>query len=278
MGDNRTPDKNDKRSDMGHSPRILVCEHDEALRIQLARKLESAGFWVDTAGNARQALRQLECHSFDAMTLSLLLADQDSITFLHDLSVLGVELPILVTSMRTERATTLPTRLAAQLDVDLELDDDGTEPEWVRKAADQARIIFAIKTACQRSRSYQPRILHIEPDAFNAGLVNAALNRNCTIEHVSGVERLPDALCAGPFDVILLNPSMDQEQSHSALQQVSWAFPGVPIVLQSQYAFTPNGNDIHPIDNDTGSIGLGLIEALRQRVLYNMDVPDVAHA
>lgn len=262
---------------MGHSPRILVCEHDRTLRIQLARKLESAGFWVDTAGNAGQALQQLESHSYEAMTLSLLLADQDSITFLHDLSVLGVNLPILVTSMRNERVA-LPTRLAAQLDVDLELDDDGTEPEWVRKAADQARIIFAIKTACQRSRSYQPRILHIEPDAFNAGLVNAALNKTCTIEHVSGVERLPDALCSGPYDVILLNPSMDEEQSHSALQQVSWAFPGVPIVLQSQYTFSPNGSDIHPIGNDTGGSGLGLIEALRQRVLYNMDVPEVAHA
>lgn len=262
---------------MGHSPRILVCEHDEALRIQLARRLESAGFWVDTAANAAQALHQLENHSFDAMTLSLLLADQDSITFLHDLSVLGLELPILVTSMRNERAP-LPARLAAQLDVDLGPDDDGTEPEWVRKAADQARVIFAIKTACQRSRRYRPRILHIEPDAFNAGLVGAALNRNCHIEHVSGVDHLPEALCTGPFDVILLNPSMDEQQSHSALQQVSWAFPGVPIVLQSQYTLTPTGSDIHPIDNDTGRAGLGLIEALRQRVLYNMNVPDVAHA
>lgn len=262
---------------MGHSPRILVCEHDNNLRTQVARKLESAGFWVDTAGNAREALHKLEVHHFDAMTLSLLLSDQDSITFLHDLSILGLEIPILVTSIRNDHQS-LPPQLVTQLDVDFNLEDDGPEPEWVRKAADQARIIFAIKTACQRSRNYQPRILHIEPDAFNAGLVNAALNKSCTIEHVSGMERLPDALCEGPFDVILLNPSMEEDQSHSALQQVSWAFPGVPIVLQSQYTLTHSGQDIHPIDHDTGQAGLGLIEALRQRVLYNMDIPVVAHA
>ncbi len=86
---------------MGHCPRILVCEHDATLSAYLSRTLETAGFWVDTVQSGRQALKKLALHYYQAMTVPLLLEDQDALSFTHELRVLGMHLPILVISACT---------------------------------------------------------------------------------------------------------------------------------------------------------------------------------
>lgn len=262
---------------MGHSPRILVCEHDDKIREQLARKLDASGFWVDSVGTARDALRNLETHRYDAMTLSLVLGDQDALTFLQDLKILYIDLPILVTSIRNERRSATPL-LMQNMDADFRVESEEPEPEWVRKAADQARIIFAIKTACSRSRNYRPRILHIEPDAFNSGLMNAAVRKNSELVQVNRLEDLQDALCSGPFDLVLLNPLFADEEGESALHQVANAYPNVPIVLHTEYVMLAAEEDLLPINSDSQNPGFGLVQALQNLVLYGFEVPRYAHA
>ncbi len=263
---------------MGHSPRILVSEHDDRLRDQLSRKLDASGFWVDAVGSAREALALLEHHHYDAMTLSLVLSDQDALSFLHDLKVMGIELPIIVTSIRNDKLQ-LPQKLMSNLDVDLTLDDsDEPEPEWVRKAADQARIIFAMKTACQRSRHYKPRVLHLEPDAFNSGLINAALRKNCDLIQVNNLDKLPDALYLGPYDLVLFNPLFPEDQGEHALHQIAYACPNTPIVLHTEYAIYAAQEDFVPVNCEPDQSGLGLVQALQNLVLHGMEAPICAHA
>lgn len=262
---------------MGHSPRILVSEHDDRLREQLSRKLDASGFWVDAVGSAREALILLEKHHYDAMTVSLVLADQDALTFLHDLKVLGIELPIIVTSIRNEHQQ-LPQKLMNSLDVDLTLETDEPEPEWVRKAADQARIIFAMKTACQRSRHYRPRVLHVEPDAFSSGLINAALRKNCDLIQVNDLDKLQDATYLGPYDLVLFNPLFPDDQGEHALHQIAYACPNTPIILHTEYVIYAAQEDFVPVNCEADQVGVGLVQAIQNLILHGLEVPICAHA
>ncbi|WJW74769.1 response regulator [Thiohalobacter sp. IOR34] len=262
---------------MGHCPRILVCEHQPALREQLTRKLSANGFWIDSTDSSREALELLEQHRYDAMTLGLVLSDQDSISFLHDLRVLGFRLPVLVTSIHNEQEQPLPQRLVEQLDVELALCEE-PEPDWVRKAADQARIIFVIKSACQGARGYRPRILHVEPDAFSAGLIKAALRGSAELVQVSDLHQLEDALCDGPYDFVVLNPLLHDDHGELALHRIAGAHANLPIVLHARYGIRHDEPDLWPLAANFDGGGFGLVQALRNVVLHGLDIPHCAHA
>lgn len=259
---------------MGYRPRILVCEHDPKLRTRLSETLEHAGFWTDTARSAREALKKLGTRQYAAMTLNLLLADQDALSLTRELRVLGLHLPILVISVRTELHHKPP--LARHLDVDLESDEGAAhpEPDWVCKAADQARAIFAVKTACQRLRGFRPRILHVEADRFSAGLVKVALHGSVDLVQASGARELDHALDEPCFDLALLNPALDDIDGEAILHRIAALCPETPIVMHVRYVLPSDCRDIHV----EGQGGPSVVTALRTLMLHALQVPQRAQA
>lgn len=258
---------------MGYRPRILVCEHDPELRTRLSKSLERAGFWADTARSSREALKKLGSRQYSAMTVNLLLADQDALSLTRELRILGLHLPILVISMRTESRR--EPRLERHLDVDLDGGRTGhPEPDWVRKAADQARAIFAVKTACQRLRGFRPRILHIEADRFSAGLVKAALHNSVDLVQASHAGELEYALDEPCFDLALLNPALDDIDGEAILHRIAALCPRTPVVMHTRYAPYGDSCDIHA----EGRGGPSIVTALRTLMLHALQVPRRAQA
>lgn len=261
---------------MGHRPRILVCEHDPALSEYLLRTLEDAGFWVDAVHTTRQALKKLADRHYQALTLNLLLQDQDALSFSHELRVLGMHLPILVISGNTLPNTSV--RLMRNLDVDLEpITDAGhPEPDWVRKAADQARFIFAVKSACQRSRSFHPRILHVEADRFSAGLVKAALRNAVDLIQAGDAADLDEALEMPGYDFALINPDMMGIDAADAFHRIVAVYPETPVIMHTRtnlHRKLQNGRTVaaDPDDSD-------MVTALRTLLLHTMRMPQRAQA
>lgn len=259
---------------MGHRPRILVCEHDVLLSKQLSRTLEGAGFWIDIVHTAQQALKKLASRQYQAMTLNLLLEDQDALSFTHELRVLGMRLPILVIS-----ASTLP-KIAPRLLHNVEADegqasDNHPEPDWVRKAADQARFIFAVKSACQRSRDYHPRILHVEEDRFSASLVKAALRDSVDLIQAGDTAELDEALDAPSYDLALLNPEMGDMGAEEVLHRIVALCPETTVIMHTRYQLTLSPQDV---TDDSAQTGPNLITALRTLLLHAMQVPLRAQA
>lgn len=260
---------------MGYRPRILLCEHDPALNTRLLATLEQAGFWVDTVHSGQEALQKLASRAYQAMTVNLLMQDQDALSFTHELRVLGMELPILVLSAQMHPRTA--PRLMRNLDVDLPLEssDPHPEPDWVRKAADQARAIFAVKSACQRSRGYRPRILHIEADAFSAGLVKAALRDCAELVQASDAAALDLALDTPDYDLVLFNSELEDIDGETALHRIAAMCPDSPVAIQTFHGTlndTFQDNDTHAGDNDP------LVNTLRTLMLHAMRVPLRAQA
>lgn len=264
---------------MGYRPRVLVCEHDVALSEQLSRTLEDAGFWIDTVHSTRQALHKLATRQYQALTLNLLLGDQDALSFSRELRVLGMRLPILVISTNTKPGR--PPRLGRDPDISpnappgRDSDRGHPEPDWVRKAVDQARFIFAVKSACQRSRDFHPRILHVEADRFSAGLVKAALRESVDLIQAGDALQLDAALDESSYDLALLNPDMADIDGEAALHRIAALYPETPVILHSR---AKRPHDISDAAVANGETGLSLTTALRTLLLHAMQVPLRAQA
>lgn len=259
---------------MGHRPRILVCEHNATLSAYLSHTFEVAGFWVDTVQNSRQALKRLALHYYQAMTVPLLLEDQDALSFTHELRVLGMQLPILVVSAGTQAAATPRIRTTTEDDKFFDKADAHPEPDWVQKAASQARAIFAIKSACQRNRGFRPRILHIESDQFSAGLVKAALRDNVDLRQASSAAELENALDAPGYDLLLLNTNLDDITSEDIMHRIAALCPETPMVMQTREHYRSSDSD-YASDNGVTS---NLVLTMRTLMLHTMRVPLRAQA
>lgn len=256
---------------MGYRPRILLCEHDSALNSRLLAILEQAGFWVDAVQTGQEALQKLASRSYQAITVNLLMQDQDALSFTHELRVLGMQLPVVVLSAQMQPRSA--PRLMRNLDVDLTLDAPAhPEPDWVSKAADQARAIFAVKSACQRTRGYHPRILHVEADAFSAGLVKAALRDCAELVQVSDAAALDVALDAPDYDLVLFNSDLDDIDNETALHRIAAMCPDAPVAIQTCYGALADAEAAYT------SGGFYMVNTLRTLMLHAMQVPLRAQA
>lgn len=259
---------------MGYRPRVLICEHDVALSKQLSRTLEDAGFWIDTVPSTRQALHKLATRQYQALTLNLLLGDQDALSFCRELRVLGMQLPILVISTNNHSGSSPRQRRSLEAVRVANVDGGHPEPDWVHKAVDQARFIFAVKSACQRSRDFHPRILHVEADPFSAGLVKAALRESVDLVQAGDTLELDAALDACPYDLALLNSDMADIDAESALHRIAALCPETPVILHRRAERPRDVSNAYATD----VTGLSLTTALRTLLLHAMRVPLRAQA
>jgi len=127
------------------APRILICEDDHDVAALLNLMLRQAGYQTDIAYGAAEAKRLLGERSYAAMTLDLLLPDQDGLALIRDLrrdlprdhgrEDGSGQLPIIVISARAQERR-------------IELDGDDVEViDWMIKPIDQERLTRAVQRA-----------------------------------------------------------------------------------------------------------------------------------
>ena len=80
--------------------RLLLIEDDELLARGIATALSQAGYVVETAASALDALRLTREGTFNVAVLDLGLPDRDGIELLRDMRSAGVIFPILILSAR----------------------------------------------------------------------------------------------------------------------------------------------------------------------------------
>ncbi|HEY6513786.1 MAG TPA: response regulator [Burkholderiaceae bacterium] len=86
------------------APTVLVIEDDRADQTELARILRAAGYQVEVAGTAQQALQMAATRRYDAITLDLLLPDRSGLEVLNEVRAGGFnsEVPVVVITMVTQ--------------------------------------------------------------------------------------------------------------------------------------------------------------------------------
>jgi signal transduction histidine kinase/DNA-binding response OmpR family regulator len=192
------------------SSRVLVCEDDPDVAALLARMLEEAGFSVDVAHTAGQAMDALEANPYDAMTLDLLLPDRDGVDFLRQLreTEKGGRLAVVIVSAVADAARQELNGAALQV------------IDWIGKPIDQRRLVDAVGQATQTGSDGLPSILHVEDDPNVAQVVHALLRDVADITHAADLQTGIEALGQASFDLVILDIALPDGSGLEALGHV----------------------------------------------------------
>ncbi len=185
--------------------RLLLCSSDEEKLEPLRQRLTSTGVEVDCAVEAEQAQRLLWGKHYDGVAIDLLLADRDGISFAMELRQQHPWLSILVISTTQNTARW------------------GTDPDWLCRSTDYARLVFALKQAGQRSAGRPPSILHVEDDDSLAEMVQNTIGKQIRLFRARSAQEAQVAMALHQYDLALIRtpvPSLSTPwKGHMAAQQ-----------------------------------------------------------
>jgi PAS domain S-box-containing protein len=207
------------------APRILICEDDPDVATLLSLMLRQAGYWTDTASGAAEAKRLMEERSYAAMTLDLMLPDQDGISLIRELRQKAetLPLPIVVVSARaSEGRDELNGGAIGVVD-------------WLVKPIDQDRLTRAVRRAVQSARGGRARILHVEDDADLLRVVAALVEREADVEQALNLGEAREKLARERFDLLILDLALPDGSGLDLVPYVGSLKPPTPVVIFSAH-------------------------------------------
>ncbi|MEO5572882.1 MAG: PAS domain S-box protein [Gammaproteobacteria bacterium] len=215
------------------SPRILICEDDVDIAKLLSMMLMQDGYQTDIAYNAAQTKQLLTQHSYAAMTLDIMLPDQDGISLIRELRKQpnSANLPIVVISAKADAGR-------------VELNGDAVGIiDWLDKPIDQSRLMRSVKQAARHSLNSKPRILHVEDDADIAQVVALLLQGCATVVRAADLQQARQLLKQQIFSLVILDVGLPDGNGLDLLPLLSIQSPPIPVVVFSG----------HELDAETAS-------------------------
>jgi PAS domain S-box-containing protein len=207
------------------APRVLICEDDPDVAALLHLMLRQAGYQADVAYGAAEAKRRIAAGSYAAMTLDLLLPDQDGLSLIRELRAEDGpdHLPIVVVSAHaSEGQAELNGGVLGVID-------------WLVKPVDQERLTRAVQRAVRQAAGGRARILHVEDDADLRSVVAAIVEREADMEHAASLGEARQKLARERFDLLILDLALPDGSGLELVPVVSDLTPPTPVIIFSAH-------------------------------------------
>ncbi|NMM09138.1 MAG: PAS domain S-box protein [Polaromonas sp.] len=204
-------------------PRILVCEDDPAIAELISIMLRKAGFEVDTAHSAEQALVCLAHTRYDAMTVDLKLPGQTGMDFINVLrsDEKTRDLPVVVISVMAEEGQLQFKRKPL------------TVSDWLKKPINEKQLILSVRRAIAGLPSGNPRILHVEDDIDIQSIVAAIVRDFANVEFAATLEQARTRLREHQFDLVLLDLGLGKDSGWDLFEDIDALNPRPPVIVFS---------------------------------------------
>jgi PAS domain S-box-containing protein len=209
--------------------RILVCEDDPDVAKLLVLMLQQDGFEADIASDASEARRLLAEGSYAAMTLDLILPDQDGVSLLRELreDAASRQMPVVVVSARAEQGKR-------------ELNGGAIGViDWLVKPIDQERLQEALRQAVGgwdgEGRTARPLILHVEDDADLLEVVGAIIEQAADVERAQDLAEAREQLARRHFDLVILDLALPDGSGMELLPLLGSLSPPTPVIIFSAH-------------------------------------------
>lgn len=222
--------------------RILILEDDHDVATLLQMMLTRDGFETDVAYDRAQAVALLETRDYAALTLDLLLPDDEGVAFIRELRAQPKtrDLPIVVVSAKAEQGA-------------LQLNGDAMwVADWLQKPIDQGKLVRAVKLAVRGPRQGKPRILHVEDDSDVLKVVEAILQEIGEVTSATTVAQAQSLLEQRTFDLVILDAVLPDGSGLDLLSSLRQNNSQMPIVI-----FSANEND----STIAGQVSAALVKA-----------------
>jgi PAS domain S-box-containing protein len=206
--------------------RILVLEPDAAAAEQLAGALQTQGYRTLIAETASQAREMLTEFSVQALTLSPVLNDEDSIAFLQNLRSQNAfrHLPVLIVSLQPQRRD----------------NDDGVLRggavgviDWLHKPIDPSRVMEVVR-ACLNNTGTRPRILHVEDDEdLQALLARLVAPLEVDLASAGSLAEAREVLARQHFDLAIIDLMLPDGDGSELFDELAQRDPPPPVIIFS---------------------------------------------
>ena len=209
-------------------PSILVVEDDRDVGHLLSMMLERNGWRVTVAHSAAEASGLLAHGRFAAMTLDIMLPDEDGLSFFRRLrrSPATRDLPVVVVSAKAEVARR-----------DLNGDAIGIV-DWLEKPIDQDRLGRAIRQAIG-TQAGPVAILHVEDDPDIVRIVGAVMGEAVEVVPATSLAAARAALASRAFSVVIVDVGLPDGSGLDLLGEIRRLSPPPPVVIFSASDFDP---------------------------------------
>ncbi len=218
-------------------PRILICEDDYDVANLIAFILKNGGFETDIAYTALDAKRFLEQNNYNAMTLDLILPDEDGIGLIRELRKMEKtkDLPIIVVSVNASEGYK-------------ELNGGFAIMDWLDKPIDTERLLSVVKMACVTKTDGKPCVLHIEDDPDVCHVVSTVLQNDMDVVCAGSLHEAKQKLGQRGFDMVILDLILPDGDGVDMLPYLK----AIPVVI---YSAKDVGRDI------SGKVAASLVKS-----------------
>ncbi len=208
---------------LGRSSRVLVCEDDPDVANLLGMMLEQDGFFPDIAYSAEQAKELLSRNQYAAMTVDIMLPDQDGISLIRELREKKQtrHLPVVVVSAKAEQNRQALNGGAIGI------------IDWLSKPIDQQRLLEAVELGASENDVVTPQILHVEDDADVVKVVVALLEPVAHITHARTLNEARRLLARDSFDLVILDVALPDGAGLELLPDINRIVPPLPVLVFS---------------------------------------------
>jgi len=208
------------------TPLILILEPDRHAAEQLAEALHQHGYATLIAHAAAEARELLKQHRVQALTLSPVLDDENSVAFLQSLRSQQHyrNLPVLIVSLQPQRRD----------------EDDGLLRggavgviDWLHKPIDPSRVMEVIR-ACLQIGGLKPRILHVEDDDdLRVLLAKQIASLDVELAGAATLHEARQLISAQPFDLAIIDLMLPDGDGSELFDQLAQSIPPPPVIIFS---------------------------------------------
>jgi PAS domain S-box-containing protein len=175
--------------------RVLILEDDPDVAQLLSEMLEHSGFSTDTVHSAMEAKKRLSESHYAAMTVDIMLPDQDGISLIRE---------IRLNESTKQLATVVVSAKAEQTKRELVTATMGIV-DWIDKPIDKNRLLNAIRLAVPKGQSDCCQLLYVEDDEDLVEVVGSIMGKETNIVSAGTLKEAKDRLAKQRFDLVLLD-------------------------------------------------------------------------
>lgn len=207
--------------------RILICEDDKDFAYLLRVILEDKGFSVDIAYNQYEAKKFLSKNQYAAMTLDLMLPDQNSIELLKELQTDETfkKLPIIVISAIAKQGADELKGSAIQV------------MGWLDKPVNEDIFLKLIDDIKEKTSKERLTILNVEDNPDILAVTSSLLaDSNLRIFSARSIAEAKEWLAKEDFDLVILDLKLPDGSGADILPCINWKTKRIiPVVVFSAY-------------------------------------------